>query len=104
MILLGQEVPQQPTQSPTRGEVDTGELHHFPDPAAIWFCVAVNGALLALRLRIKGTIRQSLLRVGEQIGAVGTHLARLGAMILVAVHADKCGEYSLLLFVRCHYQ
>ena len=102
MNSLGQEVLQQPTQSPAFDEVDARKLHHFLDPAAIGFCVAVCAAILAFGLRIIGAVRQPLLGVGEQIAAFRTWLASPGAMILLAIQVDECGQYAVLFFVRCH--
>lgn len=76
---------QNPVQSPAFNVPDTAELHHFPYLAAHFRLIAVNFAVLALGLRVKGAFLIPFERIGKKLRTLRAKL--LSAVVLSAEHA-----------------
>jgi hypothetical protein len=70
---LEEQMPQI-VQAPAEHKPPAGKLHHFPDPNAILWCVAVVRTFFARRLGIKRTMCTLHERMRQQLKARGAKL------------------------------
>lgn len=82
----------------------SGKTHHFTHFIPVWFLIAVHRALCTGRLiRHKGTVRQTGVRISQQLLAIGTQPAS-SAMLRPAIQTDHvCNRSLFLLKYLCRF-
>ncbi len=83
---------QNPVQPPALYVPDTAELHHFPYLPAHFRLIAVDFAVLALRLGVKGAFLIPPQRIGEKLRALGAKFLP-AAVVLTAENASETASY-----------